>query len=252
MKIILGGALGRMGHEVTELALAEGHEIVCRVDCAATGAEQPPVIPDYALVATEADCIVDFSRPSALEALLNLAISRDIPAVLCATGYNEEELAQIERASRVIPILRSANMSLGVNLMLTLCEEAAKALNAFDVEITETHHRNKADAPSGTALLLRDAILKGLGEERKTLCGREGRNAKREDEIGMHSLRGGSVVGEHIVSFLGDGEELMITHRAENRRLFARGALAAADWVHMKESGLYSMQDLVRILLMGN
>lgn len=249
MEIILGGALGRMGDVVSKLAKAEGCDIVCRVDCAASGLEEPPVIPDYALVSIGADCIVDFSRPSALDALLNLAVSRNIPAVLCATGYSEEELAKIRKASQVIPILRSANMSMGVNVMLALCEEAAKVLRQFDVEISETHHRNKADAPSGTALLLRDAVLNGLGENRNTVCGREGKAIKRENEIGMHSLRGGSVVGEHTVSFFGDGEELLITHRAENRKLFAKGALTAAYWLQARENGLYSMQDLVRRMI---
>lgn len=244
MKIILGGALGRMGRELR--SLGGDFQVVCGVDVLATGKEDIPVYPDYALVSMSADCIVDFSRPSALGSLLALAVSRKIPAVLCATGYSDEELARIAEAAKTVPILRSANMSLGVNVLLALCENAAKALQSFDIEITETHHRMKADAPSGTALMLRDALLSGLGEDRPCVCGREGKSCPRQNEIGIHALRGGTVVGEHTVSFLGNGEELLLTHRAENRGLFARGAATAAAWIVHKPAGLYSMQDLVR------
>lgn len=251
MKILLGGALGRMGREMTLAAEAAGVEIAGGVDVAYAG--QPsafPIVADYARAAVEADVIVDFSRPDALPELLALALSRRMPVVLCATGYTDVELARIREASEQIAVLRSANMSLGVNVLTELVSMAVRALEGFDIEIVERHHRMKVDSPSGTALMLYEAAQKERGPETEAVYGRYGRTQKRTaGEIGIHAVRGGTVTGEHEVGFYGNGEQILLTHRAENRSLFAQGALRAAAFVADKPAGLYSMRDVVRDML---
>ena len=174
-----------------------------------------------------------------------------MPAVLCTTGYNEAELQMIEEASREIPVFRSANMSLGVNVLRHLVQEAARALGEdFDVEIVERHHRMKADSPSGTALMLYDSVKDATETLRQPVFGRYGRTAQRQPgEVGIHAVRGGTITGEHEVCFYGDGEELILTHRAEKRSLFARGALRAAAFLMDKSAGKYDMQDLIEEML---
>lgn len=251
MKILLGGALGRMGREVTLAAEAFGAEIIGGVDVAYTG--QPsayPIAADYAQASAEADVIIDFSRPDALPELLALAVEKKLPVVLCATGYTDVELQSIQQAAQTIPVLRSANMSLGVNVMQELVAMAARTLEGFDIEIVEKHHRMKLDSPSGTALMLYDAAKAAKGEETQPVYGRYGRTQKRAaGEIGIHAVRGGTITGEHEVGFYGNGEEIILTHRAENRSLFAQGALKAAQYVLDKPAGLYSMRDVVREML---
>lgn len=251
MKILLGGALGRMGREVTLAAEAAGVVIAGGVDVAYNG--QPsayPIAAEYAQSAAEADVIVDFSRPDALPELLSLAKTKKLPVVLCATGYTDVEIKSIEEAAKVIPVLRSANMSLGVNVLTELVAMAARTLEGFDVEIVEKHHRMKADSPSGTALMLYDAAKQEKGPETEPVYGRYGRTQKRTSgEIGVHAVRGGTVTGEHEVGFYGNGEQVILTHRAENRSLFAQGALKAAAYVMDKPAGLYSMRDVVREML---
>lgn len=251
MRILLGGALGRMGREVTLAAKAAGVEIAGGVDVAYTG--QPsdyPIVADYARAAVQADVIVDFSRPDALPELLALALDRRMPVVLCATGYTDVELGGIREAAEQIAVLRSANMSLGVNVLGELVSMAARALEGFDIEIVERHHRMKADSPSGTALMLYEAAQKARGPETEAVYGRYGRTQKRTaGEIGIHAVRGGTVTGEHEVGFYGNGEQILLTHRAENRSLFAQGALRAAAFVADKPAGLYSMRDVVRDML---
>lgn len=251
MNILLGGALGRMGQEMTLAAKAAGDTIVCGVDVAYTG--QPseyPILTGYEQTVASADVLIDFSRPDALPELLATAVSQKLPAVLCATGYTDVELEAIRQAARQIPILQSANMSLGVNVLRELCTMAARTLEGFDVEIVEKHHRMKADSPSGTALMLYEAVQKEKGPETEPVFGRYGRTQKRgAGEIGIHAVRGGTVTGEHEVGFYGSGEQLILTHRAENRSLFAQGALAAARYLLDKPAGLYSMGDVVRQML---
>lgn len=252
MKIILGGALGRMGHEVAQAAGDMDITVACGVDVAYTG--QPagfPVVTGFDAVTQAADALVDFSRPDGLPELLTLALKQRLPAVLCATGYTDEEIGRINAAAREIPIFRSANMSLGVNVLRRLAAAAAKALgDDFDIEIIERHHRMKVDSPSGTALMLFDAVKNETGSLKEPVYGRYGRNAKREPkEIGVHAVRGGTVTGEHEIGFYGNGEQLLLTHRAENRALFAQGALRAARFIAHKPAGLYDMQALVDELL---
>ena len=251
MRILLGGALGRMGREVALAAEAAGHVIAGGVDVACNGqAAAFPIVPEYAQAEAEADVIVDFSRPDALPELLSLAIKCKMPVVLCATGYTDVELESIAEAARVIPVLRSANMSLGVNVLTELVAMAARTLEGFDIEIVEKHHRMKADSPSGTAIMLYDAAKMEKGPETEPVHGRYGRTQKRTShEIGVHAVRGGTVTGEHEVGFYGNGEQVILTHRAENRSLFAQGALKAAAYVLGKPAGLYSMRDVVREML---
>lgn len=251
MKILLGGALGRMGREVTLAAEAAGAQIVCGVDVAFSG--QPcayPVITGYEQFFGQADAIIDFSRPDALPDLLQLAVDNKMPVVLCATGYTDVELESIAQAAKQIPVLRSANMSLGVNVLTELVAMAARTLEGYDIEIVEKHHRMKADSPSGTALMLYEAARNEKGSETEPVFGRYGRAEKRMGgEIGIHAVRGGTVTGEHEVGFYGNGEHLTLTHRAENRALFAQGALKAARYLLDKPAGLYSMRDVVREML---
>lgn len=248
MKILLGGALGRMGREVT---LAAEGQIAFGVDVAYNG--QPcdyPVFNGYEQFTGKADVIIDFSRPDALPELLKLAVENKMPVVLCATGYTDVELKSIEEAARQIPVLRSANMSLGVNVLQELVAMAARTLEGYDIEIVEKHHRMKADSPSGTALMLYEAAQKEKGPQTEPVYGRYGRAEKRTTgEIGIHAVRGGTVTGEHEVGFYGSGEQVILTHRAENRALFAQGALKAARYLLDKPAGLYSMRDVVREML---
>lgn len=248
MKILLGGALGRMGREVALAAEAANLTIAGGVDVAYQGQNCAfPVVTGYEKVDFDFDVIIDFSRPEALPELLALAVEKGKPAVLCATGYTDVELAAITEASNKIAILRSANMSLGVNVLTELVSMAAKTLEGFDIEIVEKHHRMKVDSPSGTAIMLYDAAKKA---DTTAVHGRYGRTQKRTAaEIGIHAVRGGTVTGEHEVGFYGNGEEIILTHRAENRSLFAQGALKAASYVADKPAALYSMRDVVKEML---
>lgn len=240
--------MGRMGHQVAAAVEAAGAFVVCGVDAAYQG--QPwayPLVEDYAHISQEADVLIDFSRPGGLNSLLAYCQAHHLPAVLCATGYNQAQQEQIEQAARTIPLLRSANMSLGVHVLEQLVTMAGQALgDSYDIEIVETHHRMKADAPSGTALMLSRAAQEGRDQALNPVYGRHGPDEKRQrEDIGIHAVRGGTVVGEHQVGFYGEGEQLLLTHRAESRALFAQGALRAAAFLQGKPAGLYTMRHLV-------
>ena len=246
MKILISGALGHMGRAVAEQAAAAGAEIVCGVDMtAADGAF--PVYASFGDVTETVDAVVDFSKPGSLEGLLAFAKARQIPCVLATTGYTDEQLAAIDAAAGEIAIFRSANMSIGVALLRMLCRKAAEVLgDGFDVEIVEAHHNRKVDAPSGTAMMLYDTIKDAYDEPRYAVNGRGGRDCKRQHgEIGMHVLRGGTVTGEHEVCFFGQSERVKISHSAENRSIFAVGALRAAAFLQGKAPGLYNMDDML-------
>ena len=193
------------------------------------------------------DVLIDFSAPAALEASLERAMSASIPILIGTTGLAEAADERIFAAARQLPVLRAANTSLGVALLADLVERAAHVLGPdWDIEIAETHHRMKTDAPSGTALLLGESAARGRGSSPKPERGRDGTNLKRQTgAIGYASLRGGTVAGDHDVLFLGPEERLILSHRAENRTIFARGALAAAAFLIGKPAGLYSMRDVI-------
>ncbi|MBQ8160959.1 MAG: 4-hydroxy-tetrahydrodipicolinate reductase [Clostridia bacterium] len=251
MSIILSGACGRMGQAVARQALQEGFEILFGVDPRGESVSFPVFssFGDVNLPVKPQDVIIDFSAPAALPDLLNFAVANDLPCILASTGYTQEQLDAITMASASIPVFRSANMSLGIAVLKVLAQKAASVLYpaGFDIEIVEAHHGKKKDAPSGTALLLLDGIRQCPGlENLRRKDGRSGLEGERpRDEIGMHALRGGTVAGEHEVCFFGPMERLKLSHSAEDRAVFAQGALRAAAFMQGKAPGLYSMDDLV-------
>ena len=248
MRIIIGGALGRMGRELAIAAAATGVDVVLGVDVAYQGQERSfPMVAGYGLACATADVLIDFSKPDALPELLAFCEKQSLPAVLCATGYTEVDLRRVKEAAQKLPVLRSANMSLGVNVLEQLVSTAARALgDRFDIEIVEKHHRMKTDSHSGTALLLYETAKKQLDDGVKPVYGRYGRAQSREKgDIGLHAVRGGTLPGEHEVGFYGEGELLLLSHRAESRAIFAQGALKAARFLMGKSAGLYSMRDVV-------
>ena len=246
IKILISGALGRMGKKVYE-ACSENDKVtvVCGVDITEKTDGAFPVYASFESVKEKPDVIIDFSSPAALDSILNYAAANSCPAVLCATGYSDEQIAQIKKASEKTAIFRSANMSLGVNVLINLVIKAALLLEGFDIEIFEKHHNKKVDAPSGTALMLADAIKEEL-PDKFYLYGREGKVGKRnKDEIGIHAVRGGNIVGEHEVLFAGTNETLTFSHSAADRSVFADGAVKAAVFMYGKKNGLYNMSNLV-------
>jgi 4-hydroxy-tetrahydrodipicolinate reductase len=210
---------------------------------AAAAAEDP----GFAIDQDHADVLVDFSAPAALQASLDRAVSAGVPILIGTTGLDELADQRIAAAAKEVAVLRAANTSLGVALLAELVERAAGVLGPdWDIEIAETHHRMKADAPSGTALLLGEAAAAGRGAPLQAERGRDGTGLKREPgAIGFASLRGGTVAGDHDVLFLGPEERLILSHKAESRMIFARGALAAARFLAGKPAGLYTMRDVV-------
>ena len=203
--------------------------------------------PGFVLDEHHGDVLVDFSAPEALQSSLERAVTAGIPILIGTTGLDDLADKRIAQAAREIPVLRAANTSLGVAVLADLVERAARALGSdWDIEILEMHHRHKADAPSGTALALGEAAALGRGRPMEAERGRDGTGLKRQKgAIGFASLRGGTVAGEHDVIFAGPDERLVLSHRAENRMIFARGALAAARFLIGKPAGLYSMRDVV-------
>jgi 4-hydroxy-tetrahydrodipicolinate reductase len=203
--------------------------------------------PTFELDHDHGDVVVDFSAPNALQASLDRAISASVPILIGTTGLDELADQRIAAAAKEVAVLRAANTSLGVALLAELVERAARVLgDGWDIEIAETHHRTKTDAPSGTALMLGEAAARGRGNPLTAERGRDGIDLKRETgAIGFASLRGGTVAGDHDVFFLGPDERLILAHRAESRMIFARGALAAAGFLVGKPAGLYSMRDVI-------
>ena len=254
-RIAVVGAAGRMGREVVRAALEdESFELVGGVvehgapelgsdlgelcgwgKAGVVASEDPP---------DDAEALVEFTTPEAT--VEHLSYRR--PVVIGTTGLSDAQLAEVEEAAKSVPIVFAPNMSVGVNLLKEVVRELSGKLGAgYDVELVESHHRNKVDAPSGTALLLARAAAEGRGKDLEDIAvyGREGRAPRQEGEIGIHALRGGAVVGEHRVIFYGSGEEVEVIHRALSRRTFAAGALRAARFVAGAEPGLYSMRDVL-------
>ena len=247
MKIILIGACGRMGRAVAELG---GENIVAGVDC--KPAEMPfPVYASLEEIAAPADAVIDFSSADGICERLNWCEKHGVPAVLAATGYSEADLHCIDRAARKIALFKTGNLSVGIALLQYLAEKAASFLGeGYEAEIIERHHNQKKDAPSGTALMLADSLEKGFGTAKQRVYGRQGlTGARNRAEIGIHAVRGGNIVGEHEIMFAGEDEIITVSHSARSRRVFATGALRAAEWLIGKPAGLYAMQDLVKSLL---
>ena len=238
-----------MGQAVSGLAESrENCRIVAGVDPAATPGAAFPIYHDIVNVMDTFDVIIDFSHPSTLSSILSYCKAhKGTSAVLCTTGYSDEQVAEIHKAAQMIPLFYSRNMSLGVNLLIELSKKAALVLgDSFDMEIIEMHHNQKIDAPSGTALMIADAVNGVLDNRLKYTYDRHSQRKKREkNEIGIHSVRGGTIVGEHQMIFAGQHELLTISHSAQSKELFAAGALNAAIFMHGKAAGLYDMSALV-------
>lgn len=247
INILISGALGRMGKKVYEATLSsESVNAVCGVDIVSDSTNAKiPVYQGFNGITEKVDVVVDFSAPANLDNVLKFCLSTNTPAVLCATGYTPEQIDKIKDASNKIAIFRSGNMSLGVNVLIDLVKKCASALYGFDVEIIEKHHNQKVDAPSGTALMLADAV-KDVQNEKHYTYGREGIVGKRDkNEIGIHAVRGGNIVGEHDVIFAGNFETVTLSHQATDRSVFAEGAIKAATYLAGKKVGLYNMNDVI-------
>lgn len=248
-RIILVGCNGRMGQMITNLAEAEEQvEIVAGVDPFGGQKSTYPVYEEISDCLVAADVIIDFSSATGIEQRMDYAVEKNIPLVECSTGLSEEQIQYLQATAEKVAVLRSANMSLGVNLLLTLVKEAAKKLAAegFDIEIVEKHHNQKLDAPSGTALALADAMNEALEETYEYVYDRSQVRKKREKtEIGISAVRGGTIVGDHDVIFAGNEEVVTLSHRAYSRGVFAKGSLAAAKFMKGREAGLYDMSDVI-------
>ena len=246
MKIIICGALGKMGTKIRENALKTSDITpICGVDIKNADLNGFKVYDSFDKITEKADVVIDFSAKSTLESVLSYCVKTKTPAVLCSTGYDDKDLTAINKASESVALFRSANMSLGVNVLIEAVKFAAKKLYDFDIEIIEKHHNKKVDAPSGTAVMIKDGI-KEILPDRIEVYGRQGIvGARYKKEIGIHAVRGGTIVGEHQVIFAGDNESLTFTHNAESRDVFAAGAIAAARFIANKDKGLFDMKDLL-------
>lgn len=247
VKIILSGCSGKMGHVITKCVESkENCEIVAGVDINKCDAPYP-IFTSFSDVDVDADVVIDFSHPSVLSSLLEYCKNNKIPAVVATTGLSDEQKNEIEETSKEVPMFFSANMSIGVNLISELAAKAARVLEgSFDIEIVEAHHNQKIDAPSGTALMLADSISDALTKKPTYEFDRHSKRAKRDpNEIGIHSVRGGTIVGEHEVIFAGLDEVIKISHSARSKDLFAVGAVNAAVFLKGKPAGMYSMKQLV-------
>lgn len=246
LKVIVNGCLGKMGNVLTNCICKDSDlELVCGVS------KEIPNNPPFKMytkmvdIKEKADVIIDFSHHEALNDVLSFALQNKTPLVIATTGYNDEELRMIKIASKSIPIFHSSNMSLGVNVLLKLVKEAAKMLTDFDIEVIEKHHNKKVDAPSGTAVMIANAI-KDVLPNIEYNYGRYGRSAKRkENEIGIHAVRGGTIVGEHDAIFAGHDEVVQISHTAQSKDIFAKGSIAAAKYLVNQECGYYNMDDML-------
>lgn len=252
VKVLINGICGQMGHALLRLApqFSDSVSIVCGVDPASSDVKVP-VYESFDDVKTEFDVVIDFSVPSASMQALECCLRLGKPIVLCTTGFSEEQTALISESAAKIPVFRSGNMSVGINLLCALAKQAAQMLgNTFDVEIVETHHNRKIDSPSGTAAMLAEAVAGASAEEKQFVYGRHDKNHRREpSEIGIHSLRGGTVVGEHEVVFLGPDEVITLKHSAQSKTVFAAGALRAAAYLYGKAPGMYDMNDIVSSMI---
>ena len=247
-RIILSGCNGKMGQAIVKaVADREDAVISAGVDIFTDCGYDFPVFNDFKKIDTEADVIIDFSNPVVLDGLLSHARGNKLPAVICTTGYSTAQVQQIKEAAKEIAVFHSGNMSLGINLIIELSKKAASVFgSAFDIEIVEKHHNQKIDAPSGTALMIADGISEVMDKEPQYVYDRHAYRKKREkNEIGIHSVRGGTIVGEHEVIFAGHDEVLSIKHEAHSKEVFAVGSINAAVFLNGKEAGLYNMSDLL-------
>ena len=249
VKIIMHGCNGHMGQVISGIVEKDPDaEIVAGIDIADQGKNSYPVFTDIDACQVEADAIIDFSSAKATDKLLEYSAARQSPVVLCSTGLSQEQLAKVEETSRKVAVLKSANMSLGINTLLKLVQDAAKVLAAagFDMEIVEKHHRLKLDAPSGTALALADSINEAMDNQYHYVYDRSQKREKRDDkEIGISAVRGGTIVGEHEIIFAGQDEVIEFKHTAYSKAIFGKGAVEAAKFLAGKPAGRYDMSDVI-------
>ncbi len=247
-KIILSGCYGTMGRVIKEICDKDKDvEIVAGVDAYDAKEYNFPVFSSFDEVDVAADVIIDFSNPALLDSLIAFAKSNSVPAVIATTGYDDEQLNKINNASKEVAIFFTFNMSLGINLLIELSKQATKVLGGkFDIEIVEKHHNQKIDAPSGTAIMIANAISDTLEEKPLYEYDRHSKREKRpKNEIGIHSIRGGTIVGEHEVIFAGTDEIVSIKHQAMSKKIFACGAVNAAKFLADKGAGIYTMKDII-------
>lgn len=247
LKIILSGCNGKMGRVITDIVNKRNDaSIVAGVDLDISQNGPFPVFNSFNDITVDADVIIDFSNPAALNNLLSFAKAKKLGVVVATTGFSDEQIADIKSASAEIPVFFSFNMSLGINLLAELCRKAATILEGFDIEIIEKHHNQKIDAPSGTAILLANEINDELNGKMNYEYDRHSKREKRtETEIGIHAVRGGTIVGEHEVIFAGRDEIITLSHSARSKEVFAVGAVNAAFFLNGKAPALYSMKELV-------
>lgn len=247
-KIVLCGACGKMGAAIA--AAADNRtdcEIVAGVDIVKKDGMPFPIYSSFSEIGESADVVIDFSNPVCLDDMLDYSIAKKLPVIICTTGYSPEQVAQIKEASKSIAVFYSGNMSLGINLLIELSKKAAKVFGeSFDIEIIEKHHNQKLDAPSGTALMIADAITESAKNDAQYVYDRHAYRKKRDKrEIGIHAVRGGNIVGEHEVLFAGTDELFTISHSARSKSVFAVGAVNAAGFLKDKNPGMYDMSDLL-------
>jgi 4-hydroxy-tetrahydrodipicolinate reductase len=248
-KIIISGCNGKMGQVVESICNADSEVTVVAGFDLNQASRAYPVYVSPANFTGEADAVIDFSNPAALDGLLSFCVERNVPLVLATTGYSQEQLAKIEEAAKKIAIFRSANMSLGINVLLELVKKAASVLgDSYDIEIVEKHHNRKVDAPSGTALMIADAAASAVSYEPEYVFDRHSvRQSRDKKEIGISSVRGGTIVGEHEIIFAGRDEIIEIKHTAMSREIFANGAVRAAKYLAQGQApGIYDMSRLVQ------
>lgn len=248
-RIIMHGCNGKMGQVITDIVAGDPDaEIVAGIDITGEKRNDYPVFADIDKCDVEADAVIDFSSYKATDKLLEWCAGKKLPLVLCTTGLSEEQIEKVKEYSKSYAILRSANMSLGINMLLKELKNVANVLApaGFDIEIVEKHHNQKLDAPSGTAIALADSINESLNMEYNYKYDRTLTKEKRDPkEIGISSVRGGSIVGEHEVIFAGRDEVITITHTAYSKAIFANGAVSAAKFLSGKPAGLYDMGDVI-------
>lgn len=248
-KIIMHGCNGKMGQVISGIVAAdENCTMVAGVDINDSIKNDYPVFTDINEMNVDADVVIDFASAVAVDKLLDYCVAKKLPVVLCTTGLSKEQLEKVEQASKEIAILKSANMSLGVNTLMKLLKEATKvfAPAGFDIEIVEKHHNLKLDAPSGTALALADSINEELNNEYEYKYDRSADRIQRpKKEIGISAVRGGTIVGDHDVIFAGNDEVVTISHRAYSKAVFGNGAVAAAKFLKGKTAGMYDMSDVI-------
>ena len=250
VKMIMHGCNGKMGQVITKIVKEDANaEIVAGIDKYMGIPNDYPVFESIDKCDVEADVVIDFSNAAAVDGLLDYCVEKQIPVVLCTTGLSEEQLGKVKATSEKVAVLKSANMSLGVNMLLKLLQDATKILApaGFDIEIVEKHHNQKVDAPSGTALAMADSINTVLNNEYTYTYDRSQLRQKRDKkEIGISAVRGGTIVGEHEVIYAGEDEVIEFKHTAHSKAVFAKGAVEAGKFLKGKGAGLYDMKDVIQ------